>query len=108
MSPTGANWFYRLTRCCWKSHFASTDATISLRISPNFRLLVVSSAFAKYSQYRDMQDAYTQTKAKQWRLEVQLLFTAAFIVALLSGAEGQTPHQAEVAREISRTQRPAP
>jgi hypothetical protein len=50
----------------------------------------------------------THRKAKQSRLEVELLFTAAFIVALLSGAEGQTPHQAEVAREISRTQRPAP
>jgi hypothetical protein len=40
-SPTGADWFYRLTRCCWKSNFASTDGTNSLHISATFRLFVV-------------------------------------------------------------------
>jgi hypothetical protein len=50
----------------------------------------------------------THIKGKQSTREALLLFTVAFIVALLSAAEGQTAHQAEVAREISRIQRPAP
>ena len=44
----------------------------------------------------------------QSRLEVLLLLTAAFSATLLSSVDGQTANPAQVGREVSRTQRPAP
>jgi hypothetical protein len=50
----------------------------------------------------------THTKGKQsWR-EVRLLLTAAFSATLLSSVDGQTANEAQVGREVSRIQRPAP
>lgn len=48
------------------------------------------------------------TKRRRIRLQVRLFLTYAVSVVLVSSADGQTANQAEVGREISRTQRPAP
>jgi hypothetical protein len=50
----------------------------------------------------------THIKDKRPRLEMRLLLTAAFGATLLSSVHGQTANQAQVGREVSRTQRPAP
>src|SRR5689334_9990270 len=47
------------------------------------------------------------TKGRRSRFEMRLLLTAALSAILLSSAAGQTANQAQVGREVSRTQRPA-